>query len=150
MVNPGWEAADHGGDAQQPGRLAGEPDNEPGIEPARGRGHLEPVDEAAEADAGEVRYAITAEGGAFLETLGVIVPPSRRPVRYHADSTEEGLHLSGALGRSLLARFVDLGWLRRQQKQRLQVTPDGLTGFDQDPLLDVLRAVAVGLLDRDD
>lgn len=94
------------------------------------RGHLKPVDEAAEADAGEVRYAITVEGGAFLETLGVIVPPSRRPVRYHADSTEEGLHLSGALGRSLLARFVDLGWLRRQQKQRLQITPDGLTGFD--------------------
>lgn len=92
------------------------------------RGHLEPVDEADEAD--EVRYAITVEGGAFLETLGVIVPPSRRPVRYHADSTEEGLHLSGALGRSLLARFVDLGWLRRQQKQRLQITPDGLTGFD--------------------
>jgi DNA-binding transcriptional ArsR family regulator len=91
------------------------------------RGHLKPVDEA---DAGEVRYAITVEGGAFLETLGVIVPPSRRPVRYHADSTEEGLHLSGVLGRSLLARFVDLGWLRRQQKQRLQITPDGLTGFE--------------------
>jgi len=31
------EPADHGGDAQQPGRLAGEPDDEPGIEPARGR-----------------------------------------------------------------------------------------------------------------
>jgi hypothetical protein len=66
------------------------------------RGYLEPVDETAEADAGEVRYAITVEGGAFLETLGVIVPPSRRPVRYHADSTEEGLHLSGALGCSHL------------------------------------------------
>jgi hypothetical protein len=92
------------------------------------RGHLEPVDEAA--DVGEVRYAITVEGGAFLETLGVTVPPSRRPVRHHADSTEEGLHLSGALGRALLARFVDLGWLRRQKKQRLQITPDGRSGFD--------------------
>jgi DNA-binding transcriptional ArsR family regulator len=101
------------------------------------RGHLEPVDEAAEFDAGEVRYAITAEGGAFLEALGVTVPPSRRPVRHHADSTEEGLHLSGALGRALLARFVDLGWLLRQRKQRLQITPDGLTGFDRQFGLDL-------------
>jgi hypothetical protein len=94
------------------------------------RGHLEPAGEAAETDAGEVRYVITVDGRAFLETLGVTVPPSRRPVRHHADSTEEGLHLSGALGRALLARFVDLGWLRRQQKQRLQITPDGRSGFD--------------------
>src|SRR6202042_339392 len=101
------------------------------------RGHLEPVDEAAEFDAGEVRYAITVEGGAFLEALGVTVPPSRRPVRHHADSTEGGPHLSGALGRALLARFVDLGWLLRQKKQRLQITPDGLTGFDQQFGLDL-------------
>jgi DNA-binding transcriptional ArsR family regulator len=95
------------------------------------RGHLEPVDEAAEFDAGEVRYAITVEGGAFLEALGVTVPPSRRPVRHHPDSTEVGSHLSGALGRALLARFTDLGWVQRQRKQRLQITPDGLSGFGQ-------------------
>jgi transposase len=99
------------------------------------RGHLEPAGEATEADAGqadagEVRYAITAEGGVFLEALGVTVPPGRRPVRHHADSTAEGPHLSGALGRALLVRFVDLGWVRRQKNQRLQVTPDGVTGFD--------------------
>ena len=68
---------------------------------------------------------------AFLEELGVIVPPSRRPVRYHPDSTEEGPHLSGVLGRALLARFVDLGWVRRQKRQRLEITPDGVTGLDQ-------------------
>ena len=34
------------------------------------RGHLKPVDEAAEADAGEVRYAITVEGWAFLGRSG--------------------------------------------------------------------------------
>jgi DNA-binding transcriptional ArsR family regulator len=101
------------------------------------QGHLEPVDEAAEFGAGQVRYAITVEGGAFLEALGVTVPPSRRPVRHHADSTEGGLHLSGALGRALLARFVDLGWLLRQNKQRLQITPDGLTGFDRQFGLDL-------------
>jgi predicted transcriptional regulator len=90
------------------------------------RGHLEP----AGTDAGQVRYAITAEGGAFLAALGVTVPPSRRPVRQHADSTEDDPHLSGALGRALLTRFAELGWLRRQEKQRLQVTPAGLAGFD--------------------
>jgi DNA-binding transcriptional ArsR family regulator len=92
------------------------------------RGHLEPAGGAA---AGEIRYAITAEGGAFLEGLGVTIPPSRRPVRHHVDSTEEGPHLSGALGRALLARFVELGWVRRQHKQRLLITPDGLTGFSE-------------------
>jgi DNA-binding transcriptional ArsR family regulator len=103
------------------------------------RGHLEAVDAAAESDAGEVRYAITVSGGTFLETLGVTVPPSRRPVRHHADSTEEGLHLSGPLGRALLARFVDLDWLRRQKKQRLQITPDGVTGFDRQFGLDLTQ-----------
>jgi DNA-binding transcriptional ArsR family regulator len=95
------------------------------------RGHLEPVDEAAGSDAGEFWFAITAEGGAFLESFGVTVPPSRRPVRHHPDSTEVGSHLSGALGRALLARFADLGWVRRQKNQRLQITPDGLSGFGQ-------------------
>ena len=55
--------------------------------------------------------------------------PGRRPVRYHSDSTEEGPHLSGVLGRALLARFVDLGWVRRQKRQRLEITPDGVTGL---------------------
>jgi hypothetical protein len=32
------EPADHGGDAQQPGRLAGQPDHEPGVEPGRRAG----------------------------------------------------------------------------------------------------------------
>jgi hypothetical protein len=58
-------------------------------------------------------------------------------VRHHTDSTEGGLHLPGALGRVLLARFADLGWLLRQKKQRLQITPDGLTGFDQQFGLDL-------------
>jgi transposase len=94
------------------------------------QGHLEPVD-AAGMGAGEVRYTATADGGAFLEELGVRVPPSRRPVRYHGDSTEEGPHLSGVLGRALLSRFVDLGWVRRQKRQRLDITSDGLTGFER-------------------
>ena len=92
---------------------------------------LEPVDRAAGTSAGGVRYAATVDGTAFLEELGVGLPPSRRPVRYHSDSTEEGPHLSGVLGRALLARFVDLGWVRRQKRQRLEITPDGVAGLDK-------------------
>ena len=92
---------------------------------------LEPVDRAAGTSAAGVRYAATADGTAFLEELGVDLPPSRRPVRYHSDSTEEGPHLSGVLGRALLARFVDLGWVRRQKRQRLEITPDGVAGLDK-------------------
>src|SRR6202034_2233143 len=58
-------------------------------------------------------------GWAVLEALGITVGPSRQPVRIHADSTEEGEHLSGALGRALLCGFEDLGWVRRQKEQRL-------------------------------
>ena len=92
---------------------------------------LEPVDGAAGTGAAGARYAATADGTAFLEELGVDLPPGRRPVRYHSDSTEEGPHLSGVLGRALLARFVDLGWVRRQKRQRLEITPDGVTGLDK-------------------
>jgi DNA-binding transcriptional ArsR family regulator len=90
---------------------------------------LEPVDRAAGTGADGLRYVATREGTAFLEELGVELPPSRRPVRHHSDSTEEGPHLSGVLGRALLARFVDLGWVRRQKRQRLEITPDGVTGL---------------------
>jgi hypothetical protein len=101
------------------------------------RGHLEPAGGTSDS---EVRYLITAQGCAFLEQLGVVVPPSRRPVRHHSDSTEESPHLSGALGRALLARFVELGWVRRQKKQRVQVTPDGVTGFAQELGIDLSRS----------
>jgi hypothetical protein len=65
------------------------------------------------------QYSITSEGWAFFETPGVVVPSSRQPVRHHKDSIEDGSHLSGALGRALLTRFVDLGWLQRHKNRRL-------------------------------
>ena len=94
------------------------------------RGHLGPVYEAAAADPGQARYSVTSAGAAFLETLGVAIPSGRQPVRYHLDSTEDGSHIAGVLGRALLAGFVDLGWLQRHQR-RLRVTPPGRQGFGQ-------------------
>jgi DNA-binding transcriptional ArsR family regulator len=95
------------------------------------RGHVGPVHEAARVDPERDQYAITSEGWAFFQTLGVVVPPSRQPVRHHKDSIEDGSHLSGALGRGLLTRFVDLGWLQRHQNRRLHITPEGRKGFGQ-------------------
>jgi hypothetical protein len=95
------------------------------------RGHVGPVHEAARADPDRDQYAITPAGWAFLEALGVVVPSSRQPVRHHRDSIEEGSHLSGALGRALLTRFVDLGWLQRDQNRGIHISPEGREGFDQ-------------------
>jgi hypothetical protein len=47
------------------------------------------------------------------------------------DSTEDGSHISGALGRALLAGLADLGWLHRHQNRRLRITPQGREGFGQ-------------------
>jgi predicted transcriptional regulator len=94
------------------------------------QGHLGPVHEAVAADPGQARYSVTAAGTAFLETLGVAIPSGRQPVRYHLDSTEDGSHISGVLGRALLAGFVDLGWLQRHQR-RLRITSPGRQGFGQ-------------------
>jgi DNA-binding transcriptional ArsR family regulator len=93
------------------------------------RGYVGPVREPAGADPGQARYAITSGGRTFLDTLGVVVPPGRQLVRHHGDSTEDGSHISGLLGRALLARFVDLGWLQRHNNRRLHITPEGRKGF---------------------
>ncbi len=95
------------------------------------QGHVGPVREPAGADSGQVRHAVTAGGVAFLETLGVTIPSGRQPVRHHLDSTEDGPHISGLLGRALLERFTELGWLYRHQSRRLRITPAGREGFGQ-------------------
>jgi hypothetical protein len=94
------------------------------------QGHVGPAHEPADADPDQARYLITSAGGAFLETLGLAIPAGRQPVRHHRDSTEDGSHISGRLGRALLAGFADLGWLQRQNR-RLLITPQGRAGFGQ-------------------
>lgn len=94
-----------------------------------GQGHVGPAHEATGVDPDQDRYLITTGGWTFLETFGVVVPPSRQPVRHHPDSTEDGSHLSGALGRALLARFVDLGWVQRHKNRRVHITSEGWNGL---------------------
>ena len=59
----------------------------------------------------DLDYAVTDAGWAFLDELGVEIPPRRRVVRYCVDWSEQRHHLSGALGRGLLDRLLDLDWI---------------------------------------
>jgi DNA-binding transcriptional ArsR family regulator len=55
---------------------------------------------------------LTATGRQQLVDLGVAVPASDH-VRCCIDWTEQRHHVSGALGRAMLSRLLDLNWLRR-------------------------------------
>lgn len=70
---------------------------------------------------------------AFLAEAGLEpLPPARGvpQVRACLDWTERRPHLSGALGRALLTRALDAGWLRRQTGSRaLSVTEAGFGAF---------------------
>jgi DNA-binding transcriptional ArsR family regulator len=92
------------------------------FDPARpGRDHL--------AGAGhDVDYALTADGRAFLADIGVEIPDhgSRRLIGYCVDWSEQRHHLAGALGRSVLDRFVAAGWVDRRSSGRgVRVTEAG-------------------------
>ena len=74
---------------------------------------------------------LTAEGQAFLRSLGVEVPPSRRPMcKACLDWSVRRNHLGGALGAALLQRAYALGWARRAPGSRVvQLSASGLRAF---------------------
>ena len=58
------------------------------------------------------------------------LPPPRPLIRYCVDWTEQRHHLSGALGRAILDRFVDTDWVKRMPRGRaVKVTPEGRTAL---------------------
>ena len=59
----------------------------------------------------DLDYAVTDAGWAFLADLGVESRPGARVVRYCVDWSEQRHHLSGALGRGLLDRLLELDWI---------------------------------------
>lgn len=90
----------------------------PGREPPP-VGHL-PPDEG---------LALSGAGRAELGRLGVDVPAGD-VVRCCIDWTEQRRHVSGAHGRAVFARLVDLGWLHRAAAGRaVSVTRTGAAGF---------------------
>jgi hypothetical protein len=83
---------------------------------------------------GDRAYDLTTRGERLLGDLGVDVAELRRQRRAFArhclDWTERSPHLSGALGAALLARLLDLGWLRRGRVPRgLVLTEAGRAGL---------------------
>jgi DNA-binding transcriptional ArsR family regulator len=75
----------------------------------------------------DISYELTENGRTFLTEVGVELPTSRRPlVRYCVDWTEQRHHLSGALGRAVLDRFLLSNWVKRVPRGRaVTVTHDG-------------------------
>ncbi|OBA86562.1 transcriptional regulator [Mycobacteriaceae bacterium 1482268.1] len=79
----------------------------------------------------DIQYELTDSGRGFLTDIGVELPTGRRPlVRYCVDWTEQRHHLSGALGRAVLDRFLAAGWARRAPRGRaVTVTDKGQTAL---------------------
>jgi hypothetical protein len=80
------------------------------------------------------RYAITAAGKHWLETIAVDVDTLKSAkagaARRCLDWTERRYHLAGPLGGVLMLRFTELGWLRRSPATRaVSVTPLGAAEF---------------------
>jgi DNA-binding transcriptional ArsR family regulator len=78
----------------------------------------------------DVDYRLTECGDEFLAEFGLRVPPRRRLIRYCIDWSEQRHHLSGALGRGLLDRLLELGWIRRADATRaVLITGAGQAGL---------------------
>lgn len=85
--------------------------------------------------------AVTRDGLAFLDTLGIAVGRAGAASRFRRsggrvfcrpclDWSERRPHVAGAVGASLLGRCVELGWVRRPEGTRaLVVTPEGWRGL---------------------
>jgi DNA-binding transcriptional ArsR family regulator len=77
----------------------------------------------------DLDYRLSDAGAARLGRLGIDVGGTRA-LRYCVDWSEQAHHLSGAVGRALAARLLDLEWVKRADRSRaLLVTPQGREGF---------------------
>jgi DNA-binding transcriptional ArsR family regulator len=77
-------------------------------------------------------YRLTPAGQAWMHDFGIQIPSANaRPlIRYCIDWSEQRHHLAGALGAALLARLLDLGWLRRSPASRaVHLTDAGRRGI---------------------
>jgi DNA-binding transcriptional ArsR family regulator len=92
------------------------------------RGYLVATDQASKC------CAVTGPGQRWFQDLGIDVaalkPTAAGVARRCLDWTERRHHLAAPLGAALMARFVDLGWLRRDGASRaMGVTPLGICGL---------------------
>jgi DNA-binding transcriptional ArsR family regulator len=71
----------------------------------------------------DLDYRLTPSGREALTDLGVELPRSDA-LRYCVDWSEQRHHLSGAAGRALAHRLLDLGWIRRADSGRAVFVTD--------------------------
>jgi DNA-binding transcriptional ArsR family regulator len=81
----------------------------------------------------DIAYRLTARGHHRLEWLGVTLPRPESdgtiPLRYCVDWTEQRHHLSGTVGRALLARLLELGWITRERSSRAVRVAEDVRGL---------------------
>jgi DNA-binding transcriptional ArsR family regulator len=74
-----------------------------------------------------VGYTVTKEGAATLAELGIDARAGE-VVRGCLDWTEQRDHIAGGIGRALMSRLLELGWLTRDERTRaLHLTDAGRT-----------------------
>jgi DNA-binding transcriptional ArsR family regulator len=103
-----------------------------------GDGHHHPDRTPTDTFAGhghDLDYRLTKSGNEALAEIGVTLPAPGEDgtigLRYCVDWTEQRHHLSGAVGRALTGRMVELGWLRRAERTRaVHVTDLGRSELD--------------------
>jgi DNA-binding transcriptional ArsR family regulator len=77
----------------------------------------------------QLDYTVTDLGAGTLAELGVDVQPGE-VARCCLDWTEQRDHIAGSLGRALLTRLLELGWLSRDPTSRaLRLTDAGRTSL---------------------
>lgn len=87
-----------------------------------------------EAD-GDDQFILSPAGRRFLADFGARAPRSSS-AGYHQDTSESGRHLSGDLGRVILERLTELGWVVRHSNARtVTITNAGRKGLLE--LLDI-------------
>nr|WP_145156948.1 winged helix-turn-helix domain-containing protein [Paenibacillus terrae] len=94
-----------------------------------------------EADA----FAITGEGAAFFEHMGIDVEAVRKKRRSFCskclDWSERTPHLAGSLGSALLERLLELRWLLRMEGTRaLRITDEGVRGLQETFHIEIPRS----------
>lgn len=73
----------------------------------------------------DIDYELSRDGRVFLADIGVELPTGARTfIGYCVDWTEQRHHLSGALGRALLDRFMAAAWIKRAHTGRAVLVTD--------------------------
>ena len=90
-------------------------------------------DDRLSAPGRDVNYELTPKGSKRLARIGVVLPEPANggiPLRYRVDWTEQRHHMSGVVGRNLLARLTELAWLERDGTTRaVRITDGGRMGL---------------------